>query len=232
MRTLLAAVLIAGLAGCQAQNSGGKDVKLESKEDKVSYSIGLNIGMGMKRDSIKVVPDAFLRGVMDARADSAGRLMTDKEVQETLTTFQEEMQSKKMENARLAGEKNRTEGEAFLAENGKKPGVITLPSGLQYKVTTEGNGKNPSSTSTVTTHYTGRLLDGTVFDSSIKRGQPATFRVSEVISGWSQALQMMKTGSKWELYIPSSLAYGEAGAGGVIPPNATLVFEVELISVE
>jgi FKBP-type peptidyl-prolyl cis-trans isomerase FklB len=232
MRTLFAALLAVGIAGCHSQNSGAKDVKLESKEDKVSYSIGLNIGNSMKRDSITVNPDAFLRGVLDAKADSAHRLMSDQEMQETMKAFQEELRAKQMANAHAAAEKCRVEGEAFLAENGKKAGVVTLPSGLQYKIITEGTGKRPLVTSTVTTHYTGKLLDGTEFDSSHKRGQPATFKVSDVIRGWAEALQLMKEGSKWELCIPSSLGYGEGGAGGVIPPNSTLLFEVELLKVQ
>jgi FKBP-type peptidyl-prolyl cis-trans isomerase FklB len=132
---------------------------------------------------------------------------------------------------KVEADKNRTAGDAFLAENARKPGVVTLPSGLQYRVITEGKGKTPIASSTVRTHYRGRLLDGTEFDSSYKHGQPAQFAVNGVMPGWSQALQMMKEGSKWELFVPASLGYGEAGAGGVIPPNATLIFEVELIEV-
>jgi FKBP-type peptidyl-prolyl cis-trans isomerase FklB len=137
-----------------------------------------------------------------------------------------------MEQAHAAGEKNRLEGEAFLAENAKKPGVVTLPSGLQYKVLVEGTGKKPNAAATVKTHYSGKLLNGTEFDSSIKRGEPAVFPCSGVIRGWTEALLLMPVGSKWELYIPASLAYGEAGAGGVIPPNATLIFQVELIAIQ
>ena len=230
MKVFIASVLIAGLAGCQT--TGEKDVKLETQKDKVSYSIGISVGNNLKKDSVAFTPEAFLRGVMDATADSAHRLMTDKEIEETMTTFRQELQEKKMENTRAAGTKNRSEGEAFLTENAKKAGVVSLPSGLQYRIITEGKGKKPTASSTVTTHYRGRLLDGTEFDSSYKRGQPATFPVSGVIKGWTEALQMMKEGSKWELYIPSSLAYGEHGAGGVIPPSATLIFEIELVSVK
>lgn len=230
MNMYFTTLLVVGLAGCQS--SGEKDVKLETQKDKVSYSIGMNVGKNLNRDSIEVNFDALLRGLRDAKADSASRLMTDAQIQETMTTFQQEMQNKQMENARLAGEKHKKEGESFLAENGKKPGVVTLPSGLQYLVVTAGKGKTPKLTSTVTTHYVGRLLDGTEFDSSIKRGEPATFPCNGVIKGWTEALQLMKEGDKWELYIPPSLGYGESGAGGVIPPNATLIFQVELISVK
>jgi FKBP-type peptidyl-prolyl cis-trans isomerase FklB len=225
-----AALLIVGLTGCQ--NGNEKQVKLETQMDKVSYSIGLNIGNNMKRDSIKINPEALVRGILDASADSAARLMTPAQIQETMAAFQQELQKKQEENTRLAGEKCKVEGAAFLAANAKKPGVVTLPSGLQYRVITQGTGRKPSASSTVTTHYVGRLVDGTEFDSSIKRGQPATFPVNGVIKGWTEALQMMPIGSKWELVVPASLGYGEAGAGGVIPPNAVLIFEVELISIQ
>ena len=229
MRTLWAAVLAVGLIGCQTTDE--KNVKLETQKDKVSYSIGLNIGKNMTRDSIAINPDIFLRGVLDAAADSAHRLMTDKEMQETMMAFQQEMQKKQMEQAHAAGEKNRLEGEAFLSENAKKPGVVTLPSGLQYRILVEGKGKKPNAAATVRTHYTGKLLNGTEFDSSIKRGEPAVLPVGGVPKGWAEALVLMPEGSKWEIFIPSSLAYGEAGAGGVIPPNATLIMEVELIAI-
>jgi FKBP-type peptidyl-prolyl cis-trans isomerase FklB len=230
MRYFVAAMLVAGLSGCQA--SGDKDVKLETQQEKVSYSIGLTVGNNLKRDSITVSPDAFLRGVLDAREDSAKRLMTDKEVHETMTAFQQEMQTKAAEREAAQATKNKTEGEAFLAANAKLPGIKVLPSGLQYRVITEGTGKTPQATSTVKTHYRGKLLDGTEFDSSYKRGEPAVFPVTGVINGWTEALQMMKVGSKWEVFIPSNLAYGEQGAGGVIPPNATLIFEVELLEIQ
>jgi FKBP-type peptidyl-prolyl cis-trans isomerase FklB len=230
MQALVAALLAVGLVGCQT--SGEKDVKLETQKDKVSYAIGLNIGNNLKRDSIALNMDAFLRGMTDASADSSKRMMTDQQVQETMMAFQDSMRARQMANAKASGEKNKAEGEAFLAENAKKPGVVTLPSGLQYKIITEGTGKKPTATSTVTTHYRGTLLDGTEFDSSYKRGQPASFQCGGVIRGWTEALQMMSVGSKWELYIPPTLAYGENGAGGVIPPNATLVFEVELLEIK
>jgi FKBP-type peptidyl-prolyl cis-trans isomerase FklB len=230
MKVFLAAIVTAALIGCQP--AGEKQVKLESQKDRVSYSIGLNIGNSFKRDSITIVPDAFLRGVLDATADSAHRLMSDSAVQVTMMAFQQEMRTKRMENAKAQGERNRIAEEEFLVENAKKPGVITLPSGLQYKVLAEGKGKAAKATSTVTTNYIGKLLDGTEFDNSYKRGEPATFPVTGVIKGWAEALQLMREGSKWELYIPSKLAYGEAGAGGVIPPNSALMFEVELLSVK
>jgi FKBP-type peptidyl-prolyl cis-trans isomerase FklB len=230
MKPFCAVVLVVGLVGCQT--TGEKEVKLETQQDKVSYSIGISVGNNLKKDSVAIAPEAFLRGVLDATADSAHRLMTNKQIDETMTTFREELQRKKMENIKAAGMKNKTEGDAFLAENAKKPGVVVLPSGLQYRIITEGKGKRPTASSVVTTQYKGSLLDGTEFDSSYKRGQPATFPVSGVIKGWTEALQLMTEGSKWELFIPASLAYGENGAGGVIPPNATLIFEVELVSIK
>ena len=226
---------IAGVAfallGCQT--AGDKKVKLETQKDKLSYSIGLNVGHNLGRDSIAINPDAFIRGVLDAALDSSARLMTDAQVQETIVQYQTEQRTKLEEGAKVVGEKNKKEGEAFLEQNKKQPGVVTLPSGLQYKVLVAGKGKTPKLSSTVTTQYSGKLLDGTEFDSSYKRGEAATFPCSGVIKGWTEALQLMKEGSKWELYVPGDLAYGPAGyGGGAIPPNATLIFQVELISVK
>jgi FKBP-type peptidyl-prolyl cis-trans isomerase FklB len=147
-----------------------------------------------------------------------------------MNTFKEEMTKKQEEAMKKAAEKNKKDGAAFLAENKKKEGVVTLPSGLQYKIITQGTGNTPKATDTVTVNYRGSLVDGTEFDSSYKRGQPATFPVNGVIKGWTEALQLMKEGAKWQLFIPSDLAYGEKGAGNVIGPNATLIFDVELIS--
>jgi FKBP-type peptidyl-prolyl cis-trans isomerase FklB len=229
-RFWIAAVAFA-LLGCQT--TGDKKVKLETQKDKLSYSIGLNVGHNLGRDSIAINPDAFIRGVMDAGLDSAARLMTDAQVQETIMAYQAEQRTKLEEGSKVAGEKNKKEGEAFLEMNKKQPGVVTLPSGLQYKVLVAGKGKMPKLSSTVTTQYSGKLLDGTEFDSSYKRGEAATFPCSGVIKGWTEALQLMKEGSKWELYVPGDLAYGPAGfGGGVIPPNATLIFQVELVSVK
>ncbi len=216
--------------------------ELKTDKDKLSYSIGLNAGRNMKKSlqmqSIDADLNLILKGIGDAFHD-AKPLMSEQDVQATLTAFQKEMQAKQQEmmakqqeKMKAEGEKNKKEGEKFLADNKKKKGVKTLPSGLQYKVITEGKGKTPSATDTVTVNYKGTLIDGTEFDSSYKRGQPATFPVNGVIKGWTEALQLMKEGSKWQLFIPSDLAYGERGTpGGQIGPNATLIFEVELISV-
>jgi FKBP-type peptidyl-prolyl cis-trans isomerase FklB len=219
------------LLGCQTASD--KKVKLETQKDKLSYSIGLNVGHNLGRDSIAINPDAFIRGVLDAALDSSARLMTDAQVQETIVQYQTEQRTKLEEESKVVGDKNKKEGDAFLAQNGKQPGVVTLPSGLQYRVLIAGKGKTPKLNSTVTIQYSGKLLDGTEFDSSYKRGEAATFPVSGRIKGWTEALQLMKEGSKWELYVPAELAYGPAGAGGgAIPPNATLIFQFELISVK
>jgi FKBP-type peptidyl-prolyl cis-trans isomerase FklB len=159
--------------------------------------------------------------------------MTDEEVKTAISGLQKDLQAKQQERAKVQGEKNKKEGEAFLAQNKTKAGVKTLPSGLQYKVITEGKGKTPKANDTVTVQYKGTLIDGTEFDSSYKRGQPATFPVNGVIKGWTEALQLMKEGSKWQLFIPADLAYGASGTpGGPIGPNAVLIFDVELVSIK
>jgi FKBP-type peptidyl-prolyl cis-trans isomerase FklB len=204
---------------------------LKTQKDKVSYSIGLDFGKNMKRQSIELNLDQLLRGIKDG-VSGVTPAMTDAEVQECMTTFQKEMMTKMADKAKVEGEKNKKEGEAFLAANKKKPGVVTLPSGLQYKILKDGTGKSPKATDTVTTHYRGTLIDGKEFDSSYKRGEPATFPLNRVIPGWTEALQHMKIGSKWEIYVPSNLGYGESGTGPDIGPNATLIFEVELLGVK
>jgi FKBP-type peptidyl-prolyl cis-trans isomerase FklB len=214
--------------GCTAAD---KTPKLESLIDKVSYSIGLNIGKDFKAQNIEVNPDLLARGIKDALSDSKP-LLTEEEIQEAVGTFQQERMAEAEAMAKEMGEKNLKEGEAFLQENAKREGVVALPSGLQYEVIEEGTGKSPKPGDEVTVHYRGTLVDGTVFDSSYERGEPVTFPVEGVIPGWTEALQLMKEGAKWKLFIPPSLAYGERGAGQVIGPNATLLFEVELISVQ
>ncbi|HEY7528480.1 MAG TPA: FKBP-type peptidyl-prolyl cis-trans isomerase [Candidatus Deferrimicrobiaceae bacterium] len=222
---VFAVVLFAG------QAFGEEAVVLKTQKDKVSYGIGMNIGKNLQRDAVDVDADLLSRGLKDAL--SGGKtLMTEEEYKATMTALQKEMMEKQADAARKLAEKNKKEGEAFLAENGKKEGVVTLPSGLQYKVIQSGKGKTPKSTDTVETNYRGTLIDGTEFDSSYKRGQTATFPVNGVIAGWTEALQKMKEGDKWQLFVPSNLAYGERGAGREIGPNATLLFEVELIAVK
>lgn len=204
---------------------------LETRKDKVSYIIGYNLGSGMKRDNIEFDIDIVLRGLDDAIKGKKSAL-TEEEIRTVLTALNQEIMAKKAEEAKESGEKNKKEGAAFLAENAKKEGVKVLPSGLQYKVMTEGSGKSPKATDTVSVNYRGTLINGTEFDSSYKRGQPASFPVNGVIKGWTEALQLMKEGAKWQLFIPSDLAYGEHGPTPVIGSNAVLIFEVELISVQ
>jgi FKBP-type peptidyl-prolyl cis-trans isomerase FklB len=208
-----------------------QEVTLKTQKDKVSYSIGMDIGMTLKNQSIDIDPAILARGIRDSLSGQKP-LMTEQEIRDAMAAFQKEMMAKQQEAMKQAGEKNKKEGEGFLAENKKKEGVKTLPSGLQYKVMKAGKGKKPKATDTVTTDYRGTLIDGTEFDSSYKRGKPATFAVNGVIPGWTEALQLMEEGAKWQLFVPSNLAYGERGAGGQIGPNATLIFEVELISIQ
>jgi FKBP-type peptidyl-prolyl cis-trans isomerase FklB len=192
--------------------------------------MGVDIGKYMQQQAMDVDPDMFARGVKDVMTGTKTALTADEMLQIT-SAFQKETAEKQAVKMKAVAEKNKKEGEAFLAENKKKGGVKTLPSGLQYKVIKEGKGPKPKLTDTVTTNYRGTLIDGTEFDSSYKRGQPTKFPVNGVIPGWTEALQLMKVGSKWQIFIPANLAYGERGAGNVIGANQTLVFEIELISV-
>jgi FKBP-type peptidyl-prolyl cis-trans isomerase FklB len=204
-----------------------KPAQLKDMKDKASYSIGLNIGRNFKKQNVELNPDALLAGVKDALAGKKP-LLSDSEVQEVMTTWSKEVAEKQKSMA----SKNAGDGEKFLAENKKKEGVKTTASGLQYKSLKEGTGPQPKENDTVTVDYRGTLIDGTEFDSSYKRGQPATFPVNGVIKGWTEALQLMKTGSKYQLFIPASLAYGERAMGPDISPNSTLLFEVELKSIQ
>jgi FKBP-type peptidyl-prolyl cis-trans isomerase FklB len=205
---------------------------LKGDKEKISYSIGMSFGANLKLQSIEVDPELLAIGFKDSYGGGK-TLITEDEARQVLTTFQKTLMAKQAEEKRKLAEKNKVEGEKFLAENAKKEGVKTLPSGLQYKEITPGKGKSPKATDTVTAHYKGTLIDGTEFDSSYKGGQPATFELSGgVISGWTEALQLMKEGAKWQLFIPSGLAYRERGRGALIGPNAALIFELELISVK
>ena len=204
---------------------------LKNQKEKISYIIGMDIGSNFKRQSIDIDPDILGRGIKDGLS-GAKPLLPEQEAKEVLAAFEKVMRAKQEESRKGIGEKNKKEGEVFLAANKAKEGVKTAPSGLQYKVIKPGTGKKPLATDTVTVNYRGTLIDGTEFDSSLRRGKPATFPVSGVIPGWTEALQLMEEGAKWEIIIPSKLAYGEQGAGQVIGPNATLIFEVELISIQ
>jgi FKBP-type peptidyl-prolyl cis-trans isomerase FklB len=214
-----------------SQVNAQETLVLKTQKDKVSYIIGMDIGRNFNRQSIDIDPDILVKGMKDALS-GANALLSEQEIRETMAVFQKEMMARQEELSKKLGEKNKKEGDVFLAENKKKDGVKTLPSGLQYKVVKAGTGKKPKLTDTVTTHYRGTLIDGTEFDSSYRRGQPATFPVNGVIPGWTEALQLMEEGAKWELFIPSNLAYGERGAGRDIGPHATLIFDIELITIQ
>ncbi|MBI5727893.1 MAG: FKBP-type peptidyl-prolyl cis-trans isomerase [Ignavibacteriales bacterium] len=221
--------MAASLVSCQSKV---KKADLKSTGDKVSYSIGFDIGKNLRKNMIDVDAAKLLAGLKDGiKSDSAG-VLADSEMAAVMQEFQKTLMEKQNEKRKGESDKNKKSGQAFLQENAKKEGITVLPSGLQYKVITSGSGKSANENSVVTTHYRGTLVDGTEFDNSYKRGEPAKFPVNGVIKGWTEALQLMKEGDKWMLYIPSELGYGDTGAGGTIPPGAALIFEFELISVE
>lgn len=198
---------------------------------KVSYILGQQIGGDLKNQGIEADMDTFCSSLKSAFAGEPSE-MSGEEIQEVMTSFQTIMQQKQMEMMKAEGEKNLAEGTAFLEENKSQDGVQTLPSGLQYKVITEGTGNKPGAEDTIEAHYEGKLINGVVFDSSYQRGEPAAFPVNRVIPGWTEALQLMTEGSKWQLFIPANLAYGEQGAPPAIAPNSTLIFDVELLSIK
>ncbi|HUO27388.1 MAG TPA: FKBP-type peptidyl-prolyl cis-trans isomerase [Candidatus Aquilonibacter sp.] len=204
---------------------------LTTQKEKISYALGMSIGMNTKRQEVDIDPNIVARGLKDVL--SGGKtLMTEEEAHTVIGQEQAELRKHQQEKMAQAGEENRKAGVAFMDANKTKEGVVALPSGLQYKILKEGTGPKPASTDTVVCNYRGTLINGTEFDSSYKRGEPTTFPVNGVIKGWSEALQLMPVGSKWELFVPPDLAYGERGAGPDIGPNATLIFEVELLSIK
>ncbi|MBN2427070.1 MAG: FKBP-type peptidyl-prolyl cis-trans isomerase [Deltaproteobacteria bacterium] len=204
--------------------------KPEGIEAQTSYALGLNIGRGFQSQGIEIQNDVFLQGLNDGLKGSAP-LLTDEEMRTAMETLRAELEKKHLAKLEAMGKKNLEESEAFFAANKKEKGVVTLASGLQYKIEKKGTGNSPGKDDTVTVHYQGTLLDGQEFDSSVKRGQPATFKVGGVIAGWTEALQLMKEGAKWRLFIPPHLAYGERGRPPVILPNSALIFDVELLKV-
>ena len=220
----------AGAAKTAAAKSAATTA-LKTPKDKFSYALGMNLGASLHKQSVDVDPNIVAQGLRAALAGGK-TLLTQEEAQAALTEVQNELRKKQQEKMQVAGEANKKEGEAFLASNKAKEGVVTLPSGLEYKILKEGTGPKPTASDSVVCNYRGTLINGTEFDSSYKRGQPATFPVNGVIKGWTEALQLMPVGSKWQLFVPSSLAYAERGAGGDIGPNATLIFEVELLSIQ
>jgi len=235
MRKMFFAVALVALltVACQAEEK----VTLDTDKAKESYSIGYSIGEDFKQQGVDIDARVLAKGMSDAIAGGEAMLSEEQRrevfaaLQKRMMEKQQQMLAEREKEMAAKGEKNLAEGKAFLEENAKKEGVITLDSGLQYQVLKEGKGAPPIKTDNVTVHYHGTLIDGTVFDSSVERGEPATFPVGGVIPGWVEALQLMAPGSKWKLFIPADLAYGERGAGPVIGPNSVLVFEVELLDI-
>jgi len=204
---------------------------LKTQKEKLSYSIGVDVAKSLAKMGMDLDLDVFIKGLKDGFSGKK-TLMTDDEMHATMSVFQNDLMKKQSQGKQTAAEENKKTGEAFLAENKKKEGVVTLPSGLQYKILKAGKGKKPTDADKVECHYRGTLIDGTEFDSSYRRGQPATFPVAGVIAGWTEALKLMPVGSKWQLFVPSQLAYKERGSGQEIGPNATLIFEVELLGIK
>jgi FKBP-type peptidyl-prolyl cis-trans isomerase FklB len=230
-----AAGLVAGSTLAQQPSAPGagpaSGVELKDLKQKASYSYGYTLGRNLKAQAVDIDPELFAKGVADALGGSPA-VLKEEEIQASLQAFARQLQARQAGMAGKAAASNKVEGERYLAVNKNVPGVTTLPSGLQIKVLKQGTGPKPRATDTVTVHYEGKLIDGTIFDSSLKRGEPASFRVNQVITGWTEALQLMPVGSTWQLVIPSKLAYGEKPPpGGTIGPNAVLTFEVQLIKI-
>jgi FKBP-type peptidyl-prolyl cis-trans isomerase FklB len=229
MKKVLVAAIALGLVACQPAEN--KKVSLENIDDKNSYAVGIKFGESMKNELAELKLNSFFEG-MTHGFEGKNALLTTAEVDETVQAFQAQKMAEMKQKSEVALEENKIAGAAFLATNKTRENVKTLDSGLQYEVITSGEGDSPSAADKVTVHYHGTLIDGTVFDSSVERGSPATFGVGQVIKGWTEALQLMKAGDKWKLFIPADLAYGPRGAGAKIGPNSALIFEVELLSIE
>ena len=230
IRKAFLAVPVLGLA--YGICSAADPVELKTENDKINYSVGYRLGSDFTRQGVEMNSAIVQKGIDDATGGGGEALMTEEEMRTVMMNMATRLKAEQMEKMKKEGAVNIKAGEAFLAENAGKEGVKTTDSGLQYKVITAGEGKSPQKSDKVTVHYRGTLIDGTEFDSSYSRNQPASFGVGQVIPGWTEALQLMKEGDKWEIVIPSKLGYGERGAGAKIPPNSTLIFEVELISVD
>ncbi|MBV9512001.1 MAG: FKBP-type peptidyl-prolyl cis-trans isomerase [Caulobacteraceae bacterium] len=220
------ALALTASAPALAQTAGA----LATPQAQASYAVGLNLGARLRADGVPLDPDAFLKGVKDALANAKPALTPD-QINAALQQLQADIETRRNEAMAKAAETNKAEGEAFLKANAAKPGVVTLPDGLQYQVLTAGSGPKPHASDTVVCNYRGTLIDGTEFDSSAQHGGPASLPLGGVIRGWTEALQLMPTGSKWRLFVPAALAYGETGRGGSIGPNATLIFDIELVSI-
>jgi len=227
MRWVLTVAMIVLPALAAAQEAPA----LKTEKERLSYAMGMDLGKQLRSRSVDIDPAVFAKALEDAL--SGGKtLLTDAEAKAALAAFQKAIMAKQAAEAKVAGEKNKAGGEAFLAANKGMEGVVTLPSGVQYKILTAGTGKTPTLADTVVCQYRGTLIDGKEFDSSYKRGQPATFQVNKVIKGWTEVLQLMPVGSKWQVVVPPDLAYGVRGAGADIGPNATLIFEIELVAIK
>lgn len=214
--------------------ANGQQMKLETQEQKLSYAIGKDVGSNLRNNKINVQTDIFIQGLKDALQDSNGNgkyLMTNEEISKTFQEYQNQKMAEMQKQSEAESAKYKAEGEQFLTNNRSKEGVKETASGLQYLVIKEGSGPKPTATSTVKVHYTGTTLDGTIFDSSVQRGEPAQFPLNGVIKGWTEGLQLMSKGSKYKLFIPADLAYGNQGAGEQIKPGMTLIFEVELLEI-
>jgi len=229
-RLLPLSIITLGLCSSSLLFAADPTMKLSTEKDKISYSLGLDIGKNFTKQGIPLDPNVFMSG-LEAGLQNKTSLMTEQEIRDTLGALQNKMTLQHQENMKKLSQTNLEEGKAFLEKNKKNPNVTTRSSGLQYRVITQGQGNAPTLQDTVKAHYSGKLLNGVEFDSSYARGEPIEIPVNGVIKGWTEVLQLMKPGAKWEVFIPANLAYGEAGAGNVIGPNATLVFEIELLSV-
>jgi FKBP-type peptidyl-prolyl cis-trans isomerase len=231
IRTTSIIVITAGLFACNEKTNTDQPLELKTLEQKASYSFGVDVAKGLKQQGIQLDIHALNLGISDAYTGTELAL-SDEERTQAKTTFQTQLREAMMKDQAVIGDKNLAEGKAFLEANSKKPGVITTESGLQYKIITSGDGKQPTASDTVSTHYKGTLIDGREFDSSYKRNKPASFPVKGVIKGWTEALQLMHVGDKWQLFIPSDLAYGATKRSELIEANSTLLFELELLSIK
>lgn len=230
MKMKLVTAAVMGLAMSTAM-AATDATSLSTEKDKLSYSIGADLGKNFKTQGIDINPEALAKGMQDGMSGTQ-LMLTEQQMKDVLNKFQKDLMAKRSAEFNKKSEENKTKGESFLNENKGKTGVVVLPSGLQYKILETGTGAKPGKSDTVTVEYTGHLIDGTVFDSTEKTGKPATFQVSQVIPGWTEALQLMPAGSTWEIYVPAGLAYGPRSVGGPIGPNETLIFKIHLISVK
>jgi FKBP-type peptidyl-prolyl cis-trans isomerase FklB len=230
MKIKLVAAACMGLALSTATVAADVPV-LATDMDKLSYSVGIDLGKNLKKQGIEINPTIMAKGIDDGMKGGPF-LLTEQQMKDSLTNFQKDLMAKRAAQFDQQAKTNKEKGDAFLSQNKTKPGVVTLPSGLQYKIITAGTGLKAAKEDEVTVEYTGHLIDGTVFDSTDKAGKPATFKVSQVIPGWTEALQLMPAGSTWEIYVPAHLAYGPRSAGGSIGPNETLIFNVHVLSVK